>query len=81
LVSQKLGELGVGRKILQVNFEIATKITGSLKGGGLSVQEIFIDKVNLSIHLTGRFDVRITEGNVSSGGCQKEFKVGDDCVR
>jgi len=32
VVSQKLGELGVGRKILQVNFEIATKIAVDSKG-------------------------------------------------
>jgi len=43
VVSKKLGELGVGRKLLQVNFEIATKIAGKLKGGGLRLQEIFID--------------------------------------
>jgi len=40
---QKLGELGFGRKLLQVNFEIATKITGGLKGDGLRLQEISID--------------------------------------
>jgi len=43
VVSRKLGELWVGRKLLKVNFEIAAKIAGGLKGGGLKFQEIFIE--------------------------------------
>jgi len=82
VVSQKLEEMRGGRKLLQVNLEIATKIPGGLRGGGLGLQKIFIDWGNPFIHLTiKQLDVRINAGETSSGGCQKEFKVWDHCIR
>jgi len=81
VVSKKLGELGVGRKHLRVNFEIATKFAGGLKGVGLRIQEIFIEQGIPLIDLTReQLDARMNEGETSSGGYQKEFRVGDDCV-